>query len=40
MLMDAPIPSVLIEEISVTFFLPQFLGAFPYALSPSGALLA
>jgi hypothetical protein len=28
MLMDGPIPSALIEEISVTF-LPQFLGAFP-----------
>ena len=29
--------STLIEEISVTF-LPQFLGAFPKALSPLGAL--
>jgi hypothetical protein len=28
--MDAPIPSKLIEEISVTF-LPQFLGALPRA---------
>ena len=37
MLIDGPIPSVLIEEISVTF-LPQFLGAFPLALSPFGAL--
>ncbi len=27
MLIDGPIPSTLIEEISVTF-LPQFLGAF------------
>jgi hypothetical protein len=30
-------PSKLIEEIKVTF-LPQFLGAFPNALSPLGAL--
>jgi hypothetical protein len=37
MLMDAPMPSTLIEEIKVTF-LPQFLGAFPNALSPLGAL--
>jgi hypothetical protein len=28
MLMDAPMPSTLIEEIKVTF-LPQFLGALP-----------
>jgi hypothetical protein len=37
MLTDAPIPSGVLEEISVTF-LPQFLGAFPWALSPLGAL--
>ena len=37
MLIDAPIPSKVIEEISVTF-LPQFLGALPRALSPLGAL--
>jgi hypothetical protein len=28
MLMDAPMPESVIEEMSVTF-LPQFLGAFP-----------
>jgi len=28
MLIDAPIPESMIEEISV-MFLPQFLGAFP-----------
>ena len=37
MLMDGPIPSKLIDEMSVTF-LPQFLGAVPCALSPLGAL--
>ncbi len=37
MLIDGPIPSVPIEEISVTF-LPQFLGALPRTLSPLGAL--
>jgi hypothetical protein len=37
MLMDGPIPSKLIDEISVTF-LPQFLGALPCDLSPLGAL--
>jgi len=37
MLIDAPIPDSVMEEISVTFFL-QFLGAFPYALPPIGAL--
>lgn len=37
MLIEGPIPSKVIEEMSVTFF-PQFLGAFPYALSPFGAL--
>ena len=37
MLMEGPIPSEPIEEISVTFF-PQFLGALPRALSPLGAL--
>jgi hypothetical protein len=37
MLMDGPIPESVIEEISVTF-LPQFLGALPWALSPLGAL--
>ena len=37
MLIDGPIPSKVIEEISVTF-LPQFLGALPRALSPLGAL--
>ena len=37
MLIDGPIPSKLIEEMSVTF-LPQFLGAFPRTLSPLGAL--
>ena len=36
MLIDGPIPSRAIEEISVTFF-PQFLGALPRALSPLGA---
>jgi len=35
--MDAPNPSKLIEEMSVTF-LPQFLGTVPCALSPLGAL--
>ena len=37
MLMEGPIPSESIEEISVTF-LPQFLGALPRALCPLGAL--
>jgi len=37
MLIEAPIPSKLIEEISVTF-LPQFLGALAMALLPFGAL--
>jgi hypothetical protein len=37
MLIDGPIPSKVIEEMSVTF-LPQFLGAFPKTLSPLGAL--
>jgi hypothetical protein len=37
MLMDGPIPSVVMDEMRVTF-LPQFLGAFPKALSPFGAL--
>ena len=37
MLIEAPIPSEEIEEMSVTFF-SQFLGAFPKALSPLGAL--
>src|SRR3989337_1106691 len=37
MLIEAPIPSWEIEEISVTF-VSQFLGAFPNALSPLGAL--
>src|SRR5215212_6078210 len=37
MLIDGPIPSEPIEEISVTF-LPQFLGALPRALCPLGAL--
>ena len=33
MLMDGPIPSKVIEEMSVTFFL-QFLGALPCAFLP------
>jgi hypothetical protein len=37
MLIDGPIPSTLIEEISVTFLL-RFLGALPRARSPLGAL--
>jgi hypothetical protein len=37
MLMEGPIPSVVMDEMSVTF-LPQFLGAFPKALRPLGAL--
>lgn len=37
MLIEGPIPESVIEEISVMFF-PQFLGAFPRALSPFGAL--
>jgi hypothetical protein len=37
MLIDAPIPESVTDEISVTF-LPQFLGALPCALSPFGAL--
>ena len=37
MLMDGPIPSVVMDEMSVTF-LPQFLGAFPKALRPLGDL--
>src|SRR5215210_3411930 len=37
MLIEGPIPSGVIEEMSVTF-LPQFLGALPRALSPLGAL--
>src|SRR4051794_24091735 len=37
MLIDAPIPSSVIEVISAMFLL-QFLGAFPWALSPLGAL--
>jgi hypothetical protein len=37
MLMDGPIPFVVIDEMSV-MFLPQFLGAFPKALYPLGAL--
>jgi hypothetical protein len=37
MLIEGPIPSEEIEEMSVTFF-SQFLGAFPKALSPLGAL--
>ncbi|MGG7382783.1 hypothetical protein ACQ7B2_29920, partial [Escherichia coli] len=37
MLMEGPIPSDVIEERRVTF-LPQFLGAFPRALPPLGAL--
>src|SRR5215207_1282918 len=37
MLIDAPIPESVTEEMRVTF-LPQFLGAFPKALSPFGAL--
>ncbi len=37
MLMDGPIPFVVIDEMSV-MFLPQFLGAFPKALRPLGAL--
>ena len=37
MLTEAPIPSNVMEEMSVTF-LPQFLGTFPRALSPLGAL--
>ena len=37
MLIDAPIPSSVIEVISV-MFLPQLLGAFPWALTPLGAL--
>ena len=37
MLMDGPIPFVVIDEMSV-MFLPQFLGAFPNALRPLGAL--
>src|SRR5215211_4035084 len=37
MLIDGPIPSKVIEQMSVTF-LPQFLGALPRALSPLGAL--
>ena len=37
MLIEGPIPSEEIEEMSVTFF-SQFLGAFPNALSPLGAL--
>lgn len=39
MLSDGPIPStVIVEEMSVTTFLAQFLGALPCALSPLGAL--
>ena len=37
MLIDGPIPESVTEEMRVTF-LPQFLGAFPCALSPLGAL--
>src|SRR5215216_2994345 len=37
MLIEAPIPSNVIEEISVTFS-SQFLGTLPNALSPLGAL--
>jgi len=37
MLIYGPIPSNVTEEMRVTF-LPQFLGAFPKALSPLGAL--
>jgi hypothetical protein len=37
MFMDGPIPFVVIDEMSV-MFLPQFLGAFPKALCPLGAL--
>ena len=36
MLTDGPTPSGVMDEISVTF-LPQFLGAFPWALPPLGA---
>lgn len=36
MLIEGPIPSEEIEEMSVTF-LSQFLGAFPKALWPLGA---
>jgi hypothetical protein len=37
MLMDGPIPFVVMDEMSV-MFLAQFLGAFPKALPPLGAL--
>ena len=37
MLIDGPIPSKVLEQMSVTF-LPQFLGALPCALSALGAL--
>jgi hypothetical protein len=37
MLIDGPIPFVVIDEMSVTF-VPQFLGAFPKALCPLGDL--
>src|SRR5215212_6542172 len=37
MLIDGPIPSKVTDEMRVTF-LPQFLGTFPRALSPFGAL--
>jgi hypothetical protein len=37
MLMEASIPSNVMDEMRVTF-LPQFLGALPRALSPLGAL--
>jgi hypothetical protein len=38
MLIEASIPSNVIEEISVMFF-PQFLETFPRALSPLGTLV-
>ncbi len=37
MLIDGPMPADVIEEMRVTF-LPQFLGALAWALSPLGAL--
>jgi hypothetical protein len=37
MLIDAPIPESVIEQMSLTF-LPPFLGALPKALSALGAL--
>jgi len=38
MLMDGPIPSSRVMDEMSVMFLPQFLGAFPKALRPLGAL--